>query len=223
MQIAVHDYRTTERVGTLDIDEVSGAVRYLDGPAELEEWAASVADGFYTTRSHCTADCCYLGTWINLPWHREFSRQLERQLIHMQLCTEILAATIRNHPNFRDHPWRQARWDEPAPEEGPPRLVRYRMLEALGEETSNWWTAGIAVETPEGTVTRFALSRLFAPLDKSLDDLGPEDFPEGRDFGSWRPGPVQERLLPAGGTLLDLCYQTYVSPPESGGAEEGES
>ncbi len=109
MQIAVHDYRTTERVGTLDIDEVSGAVRYLDGPAELEEWAASVADGFYTTRSHCTADCCYLGTWINLPWHREFSRQLERQLIHMQLCTEILAATIRNHPNFRDHPWRQAR------------------------------------------------------------------------------------------------------------------
>jgi len=93
----------------------------------------------------------------------------------------------------------------------------------LGEETSNWWTAGIAVETPEGTVTRFALSRLFAPLDKSLDDLGPEDFPEGRDFGSWRPGPVQERLLPAGGTLLDLCYQTYVSPPESGGAEEGES
>ena len=66
MQIAVHDYRTTERVGTLDIDEVSGAVRYLDGPAELEEWAASVADGFYTTRSHCTADCCYLGTWINL-------------------------------------------------------------------------------------------------------------------------------------------------------------
>ncbi len=32
MQIAVHDDQTTERVGTLDIDEVSGAVRYLEGP-----------------------------------------------------------------------------------------------------------------------------------------------------------------------------------------------
>ncbi len=223
MQIAVHDYQTTERVGALDIDEVSGAVRYLEGPAELEEWAARVANGFYTTRSHCTADCCDLGTWINLPWQREFSRQLERQLIHMQLCTEILAAAIRNHPNFRDHPWRQARRDEPAPEEPPPRLVRYRMLEASGEETSNWWDAGIAVETPEGTVARFSPIRLFAPLDKSLDDLGPEDFPTGPDFGPWRPGPVQEGWLPAGGTLLDFCYQTYVIPPESGGAEEGES
>jgi len=83
MQIAVHDYQTTERVGALDIDEVSGAVRYLEGPAELEEWAASFADGFYSTRSHCTANCCDVGHWINLPWHREFSRQLGRQLIHM--------------------------------------------------------------------------------------------------------------------------------------------
>ena len=99
MQIAVHDYQSTERVGALDIDEVSGAVRYLEGPAELEEWAARVANGFYTTRSHCTADCCDLGTWINLPWQREFSRQLGRQLIHMHLCTEILASIIRNHLN----------------------------------------------------------------------------------------------------------------------------
>ncbi len=163
-----------------------------------------------------------MGTWINLPWQREFSRQLERQLIYMRLCTEILAAAIRNHPSFRDHLWRQARRDEFAPEEGAPRLVRYRMLAALGEETPNWWTAGIAVETPEGTVARFALTRLFAPLDKSLDDLGPEDFPTGRDFGPWRPGPVREGRLPARGTLLDFCYQTYLSPPQSGGAEERE-
>lgn len=222
MQIAVHRYLTTERVGTLDIDEVSGAVRCLEGPPELQAWALEVAEGFYTKRSHCTAYNCHVGTWINLPWQREFSRELELQFVHMQLCTEVLAAAIRNHPNFKDHPWRRARRDEPAPKEGPPRPVRYRILEASGEEASNWWTAGIAVETPEGTVARFALHRLFGPLDKSLDDLGPEDFPEGPDFGSWRPGPVQEGWLPAGGTLLDFCYQTYAKRPEGRGAEEEE-
>ncbi len=220
MLIAIHDYQTTERVGTLDIDEVSGAVRCLEGPPELKEWALEVAEGFYTSRSHCTANYCDYGHWINLPWHREFRDQLDLQLVGMQLITEIVAAAIRNHPNFQHHPWRQAQRDKPARSEGSPRPVRYRVLEASDEETREWWPAGIAVETPEGTARRFAPHRLFAPLDKSLDELGPEDFPKERELGSWRLGPVQEGWLPAGGTLLDFCYQTCMALPGRGGAEE---
>jgi hypothetical protein len=33
------------------------------------------------------------------------------------------------HPNFRDHPWRQARRDEPAPEEDPPHPRHARVIQ----------------------------------------------------------------------------------------------